>query len=272
MHSAAQFVASQVLLLLAAGILLLAVGVLLVVALARAASRHTKLLWSSIDMLAPGPLGRPSSYLLGHLALGFVLVTATVAFAAIAEDVLAGAELAAFDRALAAALRAETSPLWHAAFWYLTWLGSGTAIAAIAGAVLWILLRQGHKLLAVMWAISQGGSALLNHAMKVAFARARPEGADPVLFGSGLSFPSGHAMGTLVLCGVGAYLLARLAPSRLRGPSIVLLLAWPLVIGFSRLYLGVHYASDVVAGFLAGAAWVAVCVSGTEVALRRRPR
>jgi membrane-associated phospholipid phosphatase len=122
-----------------------------------------------------------------------------------------------------------------------------------------------------MWSISQGGSALLNYAMKVAFARPRPEAADPVLYSSGWSFPSGHAMATLVLCGVGAYLLARLFPSNgWRGLVIVLLIAWPLVIGFSRLYLGVHYVSDVVAGFLAGTAWVAVCVSGTEVALRRR--
>jgi undecaprenyl-diphosphatase len=47
-------------------------------------------------------------------------------------------------------------------------------------------------------------------------------------------------------------------------------LAWFLAMGFSRLYLGVHYFSDVVAGFLIGAAWVAVCISGMEVALKGR--
>ena len=267
----AEFIASHVLLLLGIGILLLTLGVWTVVALAAAAARHKDRLWRWVDVLVPGRLWRPSTYLMVHLALGFALTLATVAFAIVAEDVIAGRRLAAFDLAFAQALRAETSPWWRDAFWYLTWLGSGPAIAAVACVVVWLLVKRGHRLLAITWSISQGGAALLNYAMKVAFARARPEGADPLLYGSSLSFPSGHAMATFVLCGVGAYLLARLLPSYARrAVLIVLLLAWPLVIGFSRLYLGVHYVSDVLAGFLAGTAWVAVCVSGTEVALRRR--
>jgi len=118
---------------------------------------------------------------------------------------------------------------------------------------------------------SQAGSALLNVALKEVFARARPDGADPALHGGGWSFPSGHAMNTFVFCGMVAYLLVRLSPWRAGlAFRVALLFAWALAMGFSRLYLGVHYASDVVAGFLAGAAWVAVCVSGAEVALRRR--
>lgn len=267
----AQFIASNVLLLLAVGILLLSLGVWTVVALARAAARHKDLLWSWVDIFVPGRLWRPRTYLVGHLALGLALTVASVAFFIVAEDVVAGRQLAAFDLAFAQALRADVSPGWRTAFRFLTWLGSGPAIVGMAGAVLWILLKKGYSLFAIMWAISQGGSALLNYTMKVAFARARPEGADPLLYSSGWSFPSGHAMATLVLCEVGAYLLVRLLPASARpAPLIVLLLVWPLVIGFSRLYLGVHYVSDVVAGFLAGTAWVAVCVSGTEVALRRR--
>ena len=53
-------------------------------------------------------------------------------------------------------------------------------------------------------------------------------------------------------------------------PLLLVLIAFPLLMGFSRLYLGVHYASDVTAGYLAGTAWIAICVSGAEVALRRR--
>jgi membrane-associated phospholipid phosphatase len=269
----AQFIASHVLVLLAAGIALLGLGVWAVVALARAAVRQKDRFWSLIDVFVPGHLWRPRTYLVGHLMLGFAVTLPAAAFVIVAEDVVAGRQLAAFDLALSQALRAETSPAWQSVFWYLTSLGSGPVIAAAAVAVVWLLVRRGHTVLAIMWSVSQGGSALLNYAMKVAFARARPEGADPLLYSSGWSFPSGHTMATLVFGGVGAYLLWRILPSKGRSvPFIVLSLAFPLVIGFSRVYLGVHYVTDVIAGFLAGAVWVAVCVSGAEVALRRRDR
>jgi undecaprenyl-diphosphatase len=269
----AQLIASHALLLLAAGIAALAAGVVVVAALARLAAQHRERLWSWIDLIVPGHLWRPRTYLAVHLAIGFTLVVAIAAFAVIAENVVAAREIAAFDVAFAQALHMETSPAWHTLFWYLTWLGSAPAIATVAGAVVWILARRGLKLLLVMWCVSQAGSALLNYALKVAFTRARPDGADPFLHGGGWSFPSGHAMNTLVLCGVGGYLLLRLSPPR-RVPvlALVALFAWALVIGFSRLYLGVHYVSDVIAGFLAGTAWIAVCVSGAEVAMRRRSK
>jgi membrane-associated phospholipid phosphatase len=267
----AQLVASHVLILLLAGIALLAVGVWIVAALAAVAARHKALLRRFVDLFVPDRLEGPLAYVIAYLAIGLALIVPTAAFLVIAENVVAGRELAAFDVAFAQALRAETSPAWHTTFWYLTWLGSAQALTPVAVAVTWMLARRGHSVLAIMWGVSQGGAALLNYALKASFGRARPEGADPALYMSGLSFPSGHAMGTLVLCGVGAYLVLRLVPlDRGRAPLIVLLLAWPLVIGFSRLYLGVHYVSDVIAGFLAGTAWITICVSAAEVALRRR--
>jgi undecaprenyl-diphosphatase len=117
-----------------------------------------------------------------------------------------------------------------------------------------------------MWMISQAGGAVLNETLKAVFARPRPDGAERVLFGDSWSFPSGHAMGTFVLCGVAAYIVLRTIRSwTARALLVGLALAWSLAMGFSRIYLGVHYVSDVAAGFLVGAAWVAVCVSGMEV-------
>jgi len=111
---------------------------------------------------------------------------------------------------------------------------------------------------------------LLNRVLKETFERTRPEFAEPMLAASSWSFPSGHAMGTFVFCGVGCYLLRRGDRSWTMVTVIVAASAsWCVLMAFSRLYLGVHYASDVIAGLLAGVAWVAVCVSALEV-LRRR--
>ena len=78
-------------------------------------------------------------------------------------------------------------------------------------------------------------------------------------------------MGTFIFCGLGAYLLLRGVRSWTATAVVVTAsLVWCLMMGFSRLYLGAHFASDVVAGLLAGAAWVAVCVSVMEVVLTQR--
>lgn len=74
-------------------------------------------------------------------------------------------------------------------------------------------------------------------------------------------------MGTLVFCGFGAYLLVRTHRSRAAAIiTVTLAVGWCLAMSFSRLYVGVQFASDVIAGLLAGVAWVAVCVSALEAA------
>jgi membrane-associated phospholipid phosphatase len=124
--------------------------------------------------------------------------------------------------------------------------------------------------LAAGWAIALAGAGLLNQALKAAFARPRPAFDEPLHVASGWSFPSGHAQATFVLVGMASYLgwrLARTTPRRLAIVSLAS--AWAIAMGFSRMYLGVHYLSDVVAGFAAGTMWLAVCISGLEIALRR---
>ncbi len=269
----AQTLASHALLLLAAGVLALALAGGAVAALVSIATRYKGQLWALVDFVVPGRRMQPRTYLALHLALGLIVVAAGAAFVVIAEHVVAGREIAAFDLEFARALAAEATPVWQSVFRVITFLGNGAVILGIASIVCVVLARRRETLLLIMWIVSQSGSGLLNYALKALFGRARPDGADPLLHGGGWSFPSGHAMNTLVLCGIGAYLLLRLGPWRgAVALQIALLLAWAMAVGFSRLYLGVHYLSDVIAGFLAGAAWIAVCVSGAEVAARvRRP-
>jgi membrane-associated phospholipid phosphatase len=210
-----------------------------------------------------------NSYLVAHLILGLALTAAVSGFVVIAEDVVGGGELVAFDIAFARALQDASSPGSDRFFAAVSWMGQGKvlAVASLAVAV-WLVRRS--LLLSVWWIAAQGGGGLLNLMLKRAFERARPEYADPVLAASSWSLPSGHAMGTFILCGLGCYVLLRQTRSWTAAAIVVTIsLSWCLVMAFSRLYLGVHFASDVVAGVVAGAAWVAVCASAFEVIRRR---
>ena len=119
-----------------------------------------------------------------------------------------------------------------------------------------------------MLAVTCGGGALLNVALKTVFHRARPEFASEFNVTS-WSFPSGHAMDSLMVYGLFAYWLGRRFP-RARTATLIAAAALVLGIGYARVYLGVHYTSDVLAGYCAGLTWLTVCVTGYNFAERRR--
>jgi undecaprenyl-diphosphatase len=150
--------------------------------------------------------------------------------------------------------------LQHPAFVYamntLSNIGS-TAVytvlfAAVAG---WLLWRRMPRL-AVFVVVTVAGSALLNNVVKVAVNRARPVLANPVAHAAGKSFPSGHAQSAIVAYAVLLLLFLPMLRRPWRWPAIAVAVLMVLAIGFSRIALGVHYVSDVVGGYLLGAAWV----------------
>jgi undecaprenyl-diphosphatase len=118
------------------------------------------------------------------------------------------------------------------------------------------------------------GSWLLNVLVKLAVHRARPVLPDPVAHAGGMSFPSGHAQSATVAASV---LILVFLPA-LRGRrgrrrlAVGAAVAWVIIVAFSRVGLGVHYVSDVVAGAVLGAAWVAATTALFSVARRRRGR
>jgi membrane-associated phospholipid phosphatase len=212
----------------------------------------------------------PSAYLALHLTLGLMMAVAVAVFATLAEEALAGGDMAAFDVAFVRALHDTRSPEWQRTFSVVSWFGTRETLAVATVLVAVPLLLQQRVLLALGWVGAQAGGGLLNRTRKETFARTRPEFADPMLAASSWSFPSGHVMGTFILCGLACYLLLRENRSwRTAAVVVAMSASWCVLMAFSRLYLGVHYVSDVIAGLLAGVAWVAVCVSALEV-LRRR--
>lgn len=140
----------------------------------------------------------------------------------------------------------------------------------IAGVVVAVLALRRMLRTAAFFAAAFAGGLLLVTALKAAVDRARPVLSHPVAHASGTSFPSGHAMGSTVVYG-GVLLVA--APFLRRGVRalaatlVVLLVA---AVCASRVLLGVHYLSDVVAGILLGSVWLAAVAAGFGVAGRRR--
>lgn len=280
----AQIAADHALLLLASGIALMGLALIAVLAAAHFALRYRAVLLASVQLLlrplrrlplagpavAGGRILLPSRYLTVHLALGLIATAAVTAFIVIAEEIVAGQEVATFDAAFAAALQERASPRWRELFRIITWFGSTELLVSVSVPIAVGLLLRRRYVLAAAWFVGQAGGAILVVTLKNAFERTRPEAADTFLLVPSWSFPSGHAMSTFVFCGLGAYFLLRSSRS---WTTIAIVsaaaLMWCVVMGFSRLYLGVHYVSAVVAGLIAATAWVAVCVSGSEVALRR---
>lgn len=136
---------------------------------------------------------------------------------------------------------------------------SGSAWAwqvVLAVVVVWLLWRRLPRL-ALFVVITAAGSSVLNGIVKAAVNRLRPDLVDPVAREQGLSFPSGHAQAAIVGYAVLLLVFLPVLHGAWRRAAIAVAVVMVLAIGFSRVALGVHYVSDVVGGFVLGAAWVA---------------
>lgn len=190
-------------------------------------------------------------------AAGSAMVGAGVVLAELAESGADG-PWGVLDDALAAGLRAQADTQvlgWFAALTHLgdTWVLTALALA-VAGALWW---RQ-HRLLATGWLVALGGNGTLTRILKNVFERVRPEHTHGVAEASGYSFPSGHSSASMVAYAMLAYLATRLLRPVWHPPAAVAAGLLIFTTGWSRVVLHVHYASDVLAGWLLGATWM-VC-------------
>ena len=185
------------------------------------------------------------------------------AFAELADGVVEG-ESRRFDRAVLLWIHAH-SPEWlDGPMRLVTALGYGQVVLPLLAAVVFAFYLKGWTLSATLLLVSTVGGSLLTALLKAVFGRARPELFDSGYTASYYSFPSGHATVAVGFYGALTLILAY----RLRGFARWAVVAGGvllvLLIGFSRLYLGVHYPTDVLAGFLAAPLWV-VCVGAVYV-------
>ncbi len=208
-----------------------------------------------------------------HLTLGLAISLAGLwLFGGITEDVIHHDPLTRFDVTLLHWFQAHATPAGDAIFGWISLLGSPVAMAGLGLGVAVLLAMRRRWILLGGWVAAFAGGGLIDAALKLIIRRPRPPLAAAHLAHLSWSFPSGHAMGSLIGYGMLAYVLTAYVITARPWQVVVVLAAalLTLAIGFSRLYLGVHYFSDVIAGYAAGVLWLSACITGLEIA--RSPR
>ena len=154
----------------------------------------------------------------------------------------------------------------------VSFTGKPISLAVLVGLPTLWLLRRGARRLALFLVVVSIGGGIVDSAVKVAVGRPRPTFDEPIATAFGKSFPSGHSMSSLICFGALLVVFLPLVPRRGRPWCVALTALWVLAIGVSRLALGVHYVSDVLGGYVLGAAWLIGSVALFEVWRAERGR
>lgn len=200
------------------------------------------------------------------LAAFVIVMTLTLAFVRIASEVLEG-ETMAFDHFLITAPRSPADPaLPIGPGWLRLFMIDITAFGGITGLVVIASIAAGYLLVRRQWAQAQflvcatAGGWIVSDLLKSFFNRPRPDLVDHLVEVHSLSFPSGHAMNSAVVFLTLGALIARNHTERAtRIYILTVAILLTLIIGFSRIYLGVHWPSDVMAGWIVGGLWAGPC-------------
>ncbi len=202
--------------------------------------------------------------------LGLIAAIASLIFLGwLSSNVMAG-ETRHFDEWIAANIHSLAKPALTSRMSGITLLGANQVLILVGAVVVIGFVRAQWRREAVLLLVTMAGAAVLNRVLKASFQRQRPQPYFDLISPTSYSFPSGHSL--LSFCFYGAIALAITAHLRKTSTK---LLVWimtaglVLLIGISRVYLGVHYASDVIAGFTAAFIWM-VAVNGAGQMWRPR--
>jgi undecaprenyl-diphosphatase len=193
-----------------------------------------------------------------------IAIAGTWAFAELAGHVSSGGTQAFDDAVLTWLGQHRAKPL-DAFMLDVTALGTSSVVAMVVGVAALFLWLSQHKHSAILLLVSTFGGVLLNNLLKLGFSRPRPDIIPWATTATFYSFPSGHAMSATVVYSTVAYLAGRLQRSHRARLAITLVATAVIsIICLSRLYLGVHFPSDVVAGVIIGLAWAGFCMATLE--------
>jgi undecaprenyl-diphosphatase len=214
----------------------------------------------------------PAGFLGLDLTIGAIILSgASWIFGKVAEDVVTGDPLTVLDKEFSVWLHLHATQTLTEAMKFISLLASWPVVTGIclflASYFAW--KRSLYPLVVLMLTIPVG--MLMNGMLKIAFHRSRPVWDDPILIIGSFGFPSGHAMAATLLYGfLAVFVVRKVQVWRWRVLAVLSAALLAALIGFSRLYLGVHYLSDVLAGMAAGSAWLALCLIAVGTFRRHR--
>lgn len=197
-----------------------------------------------------------------QLIVGLLIFSVmTLIVGELGEHIANGAALTQTDLNFSAWLETNRSPGMVSALRIATELGSTWwAICSATAFGIYLILRRRFYWLAAVW-LSVFGGMLLNLQLKTVFQRARPSINSPILLLTGYSFPSGHTMAATVLYTVVAvYFVTHLRRGSARALVVLVAVILIAMVGFSRIYLGAHYLTDVLGAMAEGLAWATLCL------------
>ena len=213
------------------------------------------------------PVSGFSLYFITGLVLSVIFIWI---FGEIAESVLSGDTFVVLDKWVMRHLLYFRTTNMTSFMEVVTNLGGTMIIAPCGFIIAGYLLFKRHYDTAAGFAVAVVGGMILNNILKALFHRPRPLSEAALTTVYGWSFPSGHAMNSTIFYGMLVYLIVRGIHSRpLRLAAIAASMSIVFIIGLSRIYLQVHYLSDVIAGLAGGLFWLSVCITGVEMNRKR---
>ena len=221
-----------------------------------------------------GPVGSYAPILLVMALGGIAAIVAGFVFVELAEQVrLNTSAVYRADQAIHTWFGQDRRPAMIVLLRAATNLGGTAGMAALVAVVVAILLVRKERASAIFVVVTGVTGALLNLGLKMIFARARPDLATALTVSRYFSFPSGHAMGSFITLGALAYVALRQHWSwAIKSAVLAIALTLVVLVGLSRVYLGVHWASDIAGGWSAGTVWLTAAVMAFEMLLRLRQR
>ena len=224
-----------------------------------------------MDVLEPHPPSVSPHALVLAGWIAFFVAGAT--FFSLAWDVASAAAIVQVDTRIANWLHAHHTPNLTTLMLVITHANSTIAMCAwtvLFASILW-RLREPYWIGTLF--LTMAGGLALNVMLKHAYERARPVFEDPVITLHSFSFPSGHAAGATLFYGVlAAFLVSRFYDHRRRVACVAGAIAAIALVAFSRMYLGAHFLSDVLAAVSSSTAWLVLCLSSVHGLVRRRMR